>query len=114
MIKRLNANAVDTPNCCGGEGIALLDALCCGKTIYPKANWVGMVTLNKDATVGYHQHTGDMEIYTMVSGRALFNDNGTEVILEVGDTAITYDGESHSIKPYECDSISFLAIVCAK
>ncbi len=111
MIKRLNENAQSYANCCGGEGEARIDNLFDAKDLYANPSWVGMVNLGKDDTVGYHQHNGDMELYTIVKGTALFNDNGTEAILYPGDTTLTKDGEFHSIKPYECDELSFLAAV---
>ena len=44
---------------------------------------------------GYHQHHGAGEIYYILSGKGRYNDNGTEVILGPGDSAVSYDGQSH-------------------
>ena len=48
--------------------------------------------------LGYHQHVGTSEIYYIIEGDAIYNDNGTEVELHAGDTAICPDGSWHAIK----------------
>lgn len=114
MVKKFNAGASDSPKCCGGEGVAKIDLLFDTKTFYSRPTWMGMVTLGPNDTVGYHQHTRDMEIYTVVKGKGIFNDNGTEVIVEPGDTTVTKIGEWHGIKAYDCDELSFVATVIAE
>ena len=111
MIKRLNENAENCPNCCGGEGCAAIEKLFDANDLYAHPTWIGMVNLGRDDTVGYHRHTGDMELYVIIKGDALFNDNGIEVVLHPGDITLTRDGESHSIRAYACDELSFLAQV---
>ena len=61
--------------------------------------------------LGYHQHVGTSEIYYIIEGDALYNDNGTEVALHAGDTAICPDGSWHAIKNVSDKPMRFLATI---
>ena len=62
-------------------------------------------------SIGMHTHEGDFEVYYILKGKALVNDNGNEVELEPGDCHICADGESHSIKSVGNDTLEYIAIV---
>ena len=61
--------------------------------------------------LGYHQHVGTSEIYYIIEGEAIYNDNGTEVELHAGDTAICPDGSWHAIKNVSDKPMRFLATI---
>ena len=60
---------------------------------------------------GYHQHHGAGEIYYILSGKGRYNDNGTEVILGPGDSAVSYDGQSHCMTNDGPAPLRFLAVM---
>lgn len=60
---------------------------------------------------GYHPHAGASEIYYILSGEATYNDNGVETKLHAGDTAVCYDGGSHSIRNDGTEPMRFLAVM---
>ena len=70
-----------------------------------------VINLNKDSKVGFHKHEHDNEIYLMLDGRAVINDNGSEDILNPGDMMVTLKGESHSIENTSDTNIVFLAVI---
>lgn len=57
----------------------------------------GIQTIEKGATIGYHIHENETEIYFVLKGRAGFDDNGKRVILNEGDAIITRSGEGHAV-----------------
>ena len=61
--------------------------------------------------VGFHMHEGNSEVYYILEGTALYNDNGTEVTLHAGDTAICRDGEGHAIGNPTDQPMRFLAVI---
>jgi len=79
-----------------------------------KIKMFSVVNLNPDSMVGYHQHINDMEIYLMLDGTAVINDNGNIDILKPGDMLITNFGEWHSIENKSAEPITFLAIIMDK
>jgi mannose-6-phosphate isomerase-like protein (cupin superfamily) len=70
-----------------------------------------VVNLRPDSLIGYHKHEDDMEIYFMLDGTGVVNDNGNEDILKPGDMLITEKGESHSIENKSAQDITFLAMI---
>ncbi|MEF3254620.1 MAG: cupin domain-containing protein [Deferribacterales bacterium] len=73
-----------------------------------------VVDLAPDSMVGYHQHIDDMEIYLMLDGTGVVNDNGNVDIIRPGDMLITNFGEWHSIENKSSTPITFLAIIIEK
>lgn len=63
------------------------------------------------ASIGYHQHQGDFEIYYMLKGQAHVVDNGVEGILEPGDCMVCYDGDSHSIENRGEEAVEYIALI---
>ncbi|HUH66251.1 MAG TPA: cupin domain-containing protein [Syntrophales bacterium] len=49
-------------------------------------------------SVGYHKHEGDFELYYIMEGEGIVNDNGVETTVRKGDAVRTGTGEYHSIK----------------
>jgi len=69
------------------------------------------ISLEPGSSVGKHTHEGDFEIYYILKGKALIDDNGTEVELEPGDCNICADGEFHSIKNIGEETLEYIAII---
>lgn len=68
-------------------------------------------TIPVGGSIGYHKHEGDFEIFYFLEGKAKVCDNGIDYILEQGDCAVCYDGESHSIENIgDCD-LKYIAII---
>lgn len=53
--------------------------------------------LDADSAIGYHQHVDDLEIYIIVEGEGVYNDNGTEVAVKKGDVMLCNKGEYHGL-----------------
>lgn len=70
-----------------------------------------MMTLDSDSAIGYHKHEDNSECYLLLMGKAKYNDNGTEVIVEAGDLMFCNKGESHSLEALDKESITFLAFI---
>ena len=61
------------------------------------AKMIAKLILRPGCSLGKHMHEGEEEIITILSGHAAYDDNGTIVALEAGDTCVCKSGESHSI-----------------
>ena len=72
---------------------------------------MAMMSLDSDSTIGYHVHEDDMELYLILDGKPIVNDNGTEDILNPGDLLITEKGQGHSMSNKTNDPVTFLAII---
>lgn len=97
----------------GGKGELILDKLAQGKVNPANVRLYAHAKLEPGASVGYHIHRGESEIYYILSGKGLYSDNGTEREVAVGDVTFTPDGEGHSIENIGTDVLEFMALVVA-
>jgi mannose-6-phosphate isomerase-like protein (cupin superfamily) len=73
---------------------------------------VANVKLERGASIGYHQHTKDSEIYHIINGTAEFIDHDKSVaIVSVGDCCVIEKGQSHGIINIGDDILEFIAIL---
>lgn len=70
------------------------------------------VTLEAGASIGYHQHTDDSEIYHIISGSGLFTDaDESEKPVTPGDCCVIEKGQSHGIENTGDGVLEFIAVV---
>lgn len=67
--------------------------------------------LMPESEIGFHQHVGNEEIYFILSGKAIVNDNGNEVIVGPGDLVFTQSGEYHGMKNIGEEKLRFVAFI---
>ncbi|WP_406242670.1 cupin domain-containing protein [Tissierella carlieri] len=76
-----------------------------------KGRLYGKSIIKPGNSIGYHTHEGDQEAYFILKGKALYNENGVETILEPGDLAICRDGESHSIESAGEEDLEYIMLI---
>lgn len=69
------------------------------------------ITLKPGCSVGRHSHTGEEEIFYILSGRAKAWDNGEWVELGPGDATICRSGEEHSMECLGDEPCVYLAVI---
>lgn len=67
--------------------------------------------LKPGASIGWHEHTGDFEVYYILSGEGTVDDNGTKAIVQPGDMILTRNGDSHSIENTGKTDLVFMALI---
>ena len=72
---------------------------------------LGEITLNSGCSIGYHQHVNETEYYFILSGTGTVNDDGIEKKVRAGDSIITGNGASHSIKNTGTEPLVFHAVI---
>ena len=60
-------------------------------------NLLARLILKPGCSLGQHRHDGEEEIVTILSGTALYNDNGSPIVLKAGDVCICRNGQEHGI-----------------
>ena len=61
-----------------------------------KCGLFAKVTIPAGSVLGYHEHHGNGESYFILSGEAVYNDNGTKRVIRAGDVTWTPDGTGQS------------------
>jgi len=81
----------------GGEGTATLVHFVDGAGM-KNARLLSEISLPPGASIGDHRHDSETEYYIILEGNGIVVDDGVEKPVKPGDTVVTGDGASHSIK----------------
>lgn len=69
------------------------------------------ISLEVGSSIGMHDHTEDFEVYYILSGNGVVNDNGKNIEVSEGDVIYTADGRVHSIENTGDKELEFIAVV---
>jgi len=72
---------------------------------------VARIDLDPGAAVGEHVHSGDEEVYFIVSGKGVFTEDGVSTEVGPGDTSLTLKGHRHSITNTGDVPLVFFAVI---
>ncbi len=80
----------------------------------PKTSFkmVGEMSLAVGASIGFHTHANDEEVYIIVKGRGLYTDNDKKTYPVVpGDVTLTRQGEGHGLANAGDEPLIFTAVI---
>lgn len=95
----------------GGKGTISITHLLPSKFPTENCQMFASVVIPAGASIGYHQHNGNSETYHILSGKALYTDNGKTYEVGVGDTTFCADGDSHCIENIGDEDLKFIALI---
>ena len=95
----------------GGNKTAKLNHLVESDKLKSKAKLFVKITLEKDASIGLHEHSEDFEIYYILKGTGIVSESDGNKTVVAGDVIYTADGQTHAIKNIEDEDLEFLAVV---
>lgn len=95
----------------GGEGSIPNEMFLPTKDLPPHNRIFGEMTLRPGCSIGSHTHVQEAEIYYILEGTGVLDDNGIEREVTVGDCGICYAGESHAIYNRSNDILRVLACI---
>ena len=76
-----------------------------------KVKLFALAELKPGEEVEYHVHTGESESYYIISGKALYNDNGDEFEVLPGTVTFTPSGSGHGIMNTGNEMLTFIALI---
>ena len=96
----------------GGSGAVKIEHFWEPKTEMRGANrMAARLTLPPGASIGFHRHENEEEIFVIVKGQAEADDNGTRVLLGPGDTLLTGNGAGHGIRNTGDGDLEIVAVI---
>jgi len=110
IIHRNEMKTEDKEKMRNGEGSTHLTYLLDGST-QKNARLFAEITLDQGCSIGYHRHDSETEYFFILSGTGSVNDDGKEVEVKPGDSIITGNGSSHSIKNTGSVPLVFHAVI---
>ena len=88
---------------------------CLEESEYPdNCGLASLIELEKGTSIGYHQHTGDSEMYCFVEGEGVYKENGKEYEIKPGMVTMLYDGGWHGMENTGDGALKFFAVIFKK
>lgn len=81
----------------GGNGTVEITNFATPEELNNKGRLFANITLKPGCGIGYHVHEADSELFYLMKGEVLYNDNGVEYTLSAGDVMICPAGTGHSV-----------------
>lgn len=111
MVKHGSDMKVDiVHNMRGGNGTVKIIHLF-KEELRGKVRLCAKLILEPGSSIGYHEHKNEEEVYYIISGKGLVNDNGEEREINAGDAVLTGGGAFHSISCLGNDSLELMAVI---
>ena len=95
----------------GGNGIVEITNFATPEELNNKGRLFANITLKPGCSIGYHVHEADSELFYLMKGQVLYNDNGTECTLTAGDVMICPAGTGHSIANNGEEDAEVIAVI---
>ena len=112
MIKRHSALTVDKHlELRGGKGLVVMENFMDPEMAHGAGRLFAKTVIPPGASIGLHKHEGESEVYYILNGRALVNDNGAPVELGPGDINYCPDGQSHGIENIGDADLEYIAVI---
>ncbi len=95
----------------GGKGEISITHLLRQIQMRGHCRFVGRMTINPGCSIGLHQHLDEEEIYYILKGKGIAEDNGIRQEVKEGDVILTGNGASHSIENNSNEPLDVLGII---
>lgn len=95
----------------GGDGVVEVTGFVTPEELNNKGRLFGKIVLKPGCGIGFHIHENDSELFYIVKGTAVYDDNGTKVTVTAGDVTLTPAGTGHSIKNESNEDVELVALI---
>ncbi len=76
-----------------------------------RARLFARLRIPKGSSIGYHEHEGEEEVFYILSGSGVVNDNGASTRVGPGDAVLTGGGAGHAIENQEDEPLELMAVI---
>lgn len=76
-----------------------------------KSRLFSVMILEKGCSIGRHGHTDETEIYYVLEGEGVINDNGTQQPFRKGDCSVCGGGAFHSVSNEKDETLKIVAVI---
>lgn len=112
MIRRHGTYEVDTRhNMRDGKGEVKIEHFWKRDELKGKTRLFARLTLEPGASIGFHEHGDEEEVFVILRGRAQVQDGETVEELAPGDTILTGDGTGHAVESIGSEPLEMMAVI---
>lgn len=108
-----NVEEQSAENSHGGKGPYLVRTLMEAVMFDTKIAYIRELLLPKGSSIGLHPHSGDEEIYYVVSGKGTMLVDNERCIVKSGDAILTKSGSKHGLINDTEDALKIF-VICVK
>lgn len=95
----------------GGKGDVHFEHLLTPNEMGESCKLAARVTLPAGSSIGLHKHSGDGELYYILSGEGVYTEDGESFAVRAGDSLFCCDGSSHALENTGGNELSMIALV---
>ena len=112
MIKKAAEFKTDyRENMRGGNGTVEITNFVTPAELNDKGRMFANITLKPGCGIGFHVHEGESELFYLMKGEVLYNDNGVEQVLTAGDVMICPAGTGHGVTNNGTETAELCAVI---
>ena len=112
MIKRKeDMTSTIKVNMRGGDGQAVVTDILDKGEYAGKARLIGTIDLEPGSSIGTHVHENEEEVFFVIWGEAVYDDNGVTGILREGDSCVCLGGQHHSLANRGTEPLRVFAVI---
>ena len=98
----------------GGRGITQIMHLIPLDKLPANASMFSIATLQAQSRIGVHTHLNESEVYYILSGKGVINDNGLSIPIKAGDSYLCCKGSEHGIVNDNDEPLVFLVVIISE
>lgn len=95
----------------GGNGTVEITNFASPAELNDKGRLFANITLKPGCGIGFHVHEKDSELFYLMKGEALYNDNGVESLVHAGDVMLCPAGTGHAITNNGEEDVELCAVI---
>ena len=94
-----------------GKGTVNIKDFATKEDMYGHGKMFSQITIEPGCSIGPHAHEHESELFYVIAGEGVFNVNGTEVTVGIGDVCICHGGESHWVENRGTETLKLVALI---
>lgn len=94
-----------------GKGLVHIKDLTDAEGLYGHGRMFAHIVVDPGCSIGYHDHQHETEFYYILKGEALFDDDGTKVLVHAGDICATGYGQFHGLENNGTEPVELIALI---
>lgn len=111
MLKKPNQMEIEhRESMRGGQGTVELQHLF-KEGLPANCRILACITLPEGASIGYHTHDNETEVYYFLKGTGTVDDNGEQKPVSAGDAMHTGGGKGHAVFNTGTGDLEFMAVI---
>ena len=95
----------------GGNGTVEITNFATPAELNDKGRLFANITLHPGCGIGFHMHENESELFYVMKGEVLYNDNGTECVCSAGDVMICPAGTGHAVTNNGTEDAALCAVI---